>query len=71
MDIKTKYKPGDTVWYFRNRTPTKTEIKKIVINIFKTNKTYIDIKYVVLRDIAFISEEKLADTQQELYTSLE
>jgi len=71
MNIQTKYSPGDTVWYFRNRTPTKTEVKKIIINITKTTKTYMDIKYVVLRDIAFIPEGDLADTQQELYGNLE
>jgi hypothetical protein len=71
MLIETKFEPRDEVWYFKNTVPTKTEVKKIFIEVIKSPKEIVSITYAVLRDTSIIPEDKLFLSQIDLYASLE
>jgi len=71
MLIETKFEPRDEVWYFKNTVPTKTEVKKIFIEVLKSPKEIVSITYAVLRDTSIIPEDKLFLSQIDLYASLE
>ena len=71
MLIETKFEPRDEVWYFKNAVPTKTEVKKIFIEVLKSPKEIVSITYAVLRDTSIIPEDKLFLSQIDLYASLE
>jgi len=70
MIIETRFEPRNEVWYFKNSVPTKTEVKKIFVEVIKSPKEIISISYAVLRDTSLIPEDKLFFSQIELYSSL-
>ena len=76
MTIETKFNIGQEVWLMWYNKPISTQIKEIRTTTQKCSKFCIKtfeettIGYVIEEDFAFISEDKLFPTKEELLKSL-
>jgi hypothetical protein len=69
MEIKTKYNPGDIIWFFdKTNKPTQKEIKSIE---FYKDKIREELFYNLISEKLVYKEFELFETQIELYASLE